>query len=542
MTQSRASKTSRESEDTFLKILAALVVITLSACLHVSLLSYADDDAYIHMRVAKNLWDFGEPYFNRSDPAMASTSPLWVLLISPTALFGGDQALLVAVLNSVLVVIAGMVWSKVFCAFFPEVSRTQRVVAAAVTCLTLLPSSVGLMETPLAMCLVSLGYMGCLKARWWGASCFVAAVFVRPETIVYGLVLCFLLRCVRSRDDRSDAGVADLVIAALFCLALVSLEIHFFGSIVPHTASVKSVVYNLSTADFIRLLCIASYGNLCAQSIIPPVIGLICIGLLVCISKTREISLKNLFEREALFQWIVLLLPALLILMAYAARHVFVFPWYSPLFLVPIHVALLSLFWRKDLTRRLVSITCLVPFVVTSVQVLSGFFSPLYLPFFEAGARARQLRVVGSVLERYAPEAKILAPEVGALGYEFSGPITDAVGLATPRAVKFHPLSVPGQRPTGFHGGVPAAFVAEEAPDFIVGLDALMRDLMLSPQANQYEVIALPPVRGDDYAGLPQGTVFGSANLLILIRRELASDWSVERFSSESIAVKNARL
>jgi hypothetical protein len=65
--------------------------------------------------------------------------------------------------------------------------------------------------------------------------------------------------------------------------------------------------------------------------------------------------------------------------------------------------------------------------------------------------------------------------EAGAPYFNISEPVMASTAprwiiLTSPGSLRFHPLEVSEQRPTGFHGGVPARFIQESLPVVIIGL------------------------------------------------------------------------
>jgi hypothetical protein len=66
------------------------------------------------------------------------------------------------------------------------------------------------------------------------------------------------------------------------------------------------------------------------------------------------------------------------------------------------------------------------------------------------------------------PTARLMTSEIGGLGEGFRGEILDGFGLATPNAIRFHPMRVPEDRVSGDIGAIPLGFVREERPDVVV--------------------------------------------------------------------------
>ena len=493
-----------------------LFLLAVSFSLHLRLVEYADDDAYIHMRIARNLWSAGEPYFNMGEAVMASTSPLWVLISSPAAVGGELQPMLVAVINALLLPLIAVVWSTVYSRVFEPSGRFEHWIAGLLVFFTAAPSSVGLMETPCALLFAGISFLGIFKGRWWGLPSGVAAVFVRPECAVF-CIAAVALKVLRRRVWQLSEMVGSVVVA----MTLLSFQLFHFGSLYPHTARVKEIVYELTGKDFIRFAFISGYGEWAVKTALPLLVAAFFAATVWTILKSTRIVPAHLDAtgsgmRDAL---LVFVLPAVTIFFVYAAKRVFIFPWYAPLFLVPAHLAVLRVLFVRGGSIRVAAALLLMPLAIVSCQIMASLPLPSSAPFFEAGARARHLKRVGSSLAAEFPQAVMMAPEIGGLGFSFSGKIIDSVGLASPEALPFHPLRIPEQRPTGFHGGVPAAFVEQEKPTLIVGLESFMQDFLHSTQSAAYEIRRLLPVEDDDMKAFSTGRIFGSTALIVAVRR-----------------------
>ena len=509
MTSRRSSPRSSSS-----LTLTVVGLLAFSLYLHHHLVPYADDDAYIHMRVARHLWATGEPYFNKGESVMASTSPLWVILTAPASALGEFQPLAVALLNAFVLVGAALSWALLYGQITQQRHSRESSIVALVIFFTLVPSSIGLMETPLALLLVGWGLLGCVRGRVSGLPLLCASTFVRPECVL------FAISGVAWKVAHKRPWRAGEIAWSAMCLGALSwFQVHFFGGLYPNTARAKEIVYDLTGSEFVRLLFIGSYGGWVAKAVIPPVILAACVMAVVITLRQKRFSGDTLIREARTSPVLVIIIPAVVILAVYAWKLVLVFPWYAPLFLVPLHTALVRDLFRVSGQAKLLAMTLLIPWLAMAVCVVIGSRNYAYLPFFESGARARKLRHLGEWLTLEHPGAKVAAPEIGALGFAFPGYIEDSVGLATPAALRFHPLKVPSQRPTGYHGGVPSAFVEQSRPDIVVGLDVFMTDFMNSPVSSRYEMRKVPPVLEEDRARLGSAKVFGADEVIIAIRK-----------------------
>ena len=489
-------------------------LLAFSLYLHYVMVPYADDDAYIHMRIASNLWHTGLPYFNKGEVVMASTSPVWVLLIAPFATLWELQPFGVALLNAFMLVGAALVWSLLY-AHLTHPRHTREVsVAAIVVFFTLLPSSIGLMESPLALLLVGWGLLGIARGTVIGVPLLCASMFARPECVVFAI--CGVVwKIARNRPWNAREIMASVAVL----VSLSWFQFHFFGGLYPHTARAKDLVYSLTGSEFIRLLFIGSYGGWIAKAVVPPVVFAVAVMAVVLTLRQKRISFETLLREARSSSLLVILFPAVVILAVYSVRRVLIFPWYAPLYLVPLHLALVRDAFHVRGRARLLAVTLLIPWFAMALCIVVGSWNFAYLPFFESGARARKLRHLGEWLALEHQSATVAAPEIGALGFPFPGPIEDTVGLASPGALRFHPLKVPSQRPTGYHGGVPAALIEERSPDIVIGLDVFMTDFMNAPVASRYEIRNVSPVLEEDRARLGTAKVFGSETLIIAIRK-----------------------
>jgi hypothetical protein len=310
-----------------------------------------------------------------------------------------------------------------------------------------------------------------------------------------------------------------VVLSAVVIAIFAGFQIHFYDALYPHTARAKEIVYQLTGSEYVRLLSNGSYGDWIAKTLLPSVVVVVVVLSIVATLRLKRFSPTTMLQSVKNNPLLIVLLPAVGILVAYSFKRVLVFPWYAPLFLVPIHLALLWAATHAAPRLRRIAFALLVPFIAMSAELVWGNKDFGCLPFFEAGARARKLKHIGEWLALEHPHSKVLAPEIGALGFAFPGTVEDAVGLASPKALQFHPLKVPEQRPTGFHGGVPALLVERDRPDVIVALDIFMTDFLKSKISESYDIRRVPPLLDEDRARLGDGKVFGGEHLLIAVRK-----------------------
>jgi hypothetical protein len=140
---------------------------------------------------------------------------------------------------------------------------------------------------------------------------------------------------------------------------------------------------------------------------------------------------------------------------------------------------------------------------------------------FEPGSRVKSYLRVGRLLYEAYPNSTLLSSEIGGLGYTFQGHMLDGAGLASPEALRFHPMKVPEERARGDLGCIPAGYVAQTLPDLIVSYDHFATALLSSRIAEQYNTILIPAYLPQDAPYARQDTIWGDRFLRIYIRRGL---------------------
>jgi len=132
--------------------------------------------------------------------------------------------------------------------------------------------------------------------------------------------------------------------------------------------------------------------------------------------------------------------------------------------------------------------------------------------------RERVYLVAGERLRRLVRENDVVAaPEIGALGYTCDCTILDTVGLVTPEALVFYPLS---SDLLVINNAIPPALIRHLKPSFVASLDVFMlRSALRDPVFTRtYEVMFSLPA-----------TSFGSRQFLTYRRRAEATTLPVNQ-------------
>jgi hypothetical protein len=217
------------------------------------------------------------------------------------------------------------------------------------------------------------------------------------------------------------------------------------------------------------------------------------------------------------------------ILAVYVASRGLVFPWYAPLYVVPLALGLTLAAGRSGRRALLAAwvVAGLAPFAAD--LAVSGYAvaasQPSAYRYFAVNARVRQYRAIAESLSRAYPGARLLTSEVGGLGAGFDGPLLDGAGLITPEALAYHPMRVPEQRSSGLYGAIPAEYVRAVRPELIVSMDVFAEEWMRADWTRDYRLYRRPLYVEEDLAAGAPATLWGSAATNVWVRRDLPP-WS----------------
>jgi len=491
-----------------------VMLTLLTAVLHARFYPYAEDDAYIHFRIARNLLEYGYPYFNLEEPLNVSTSLLWDFILCPILPFGFGA---IAGLNAFITVISVFVWVTLTNVLFRFESFVERAIVGLSVWCSLLLSSLALMETPLAFLCLGGAWLLVENRKVAWSFCAALAILLRPEMILFSVIV--LIRRVLQRERlRALEVLGGLTPLILYVI----VAWHYFGTIVPHTIAVKHQVYRIPIDLFPRLAMYAAFGKWVGDWLIPPVV-IISFFLAILLILRAKRPTFNLIHPS---RWPIatfFVLPPIVVLGTYALSGVPVFVWYAPLFTLTLSIVAATTVTRGIVPSRVLSGLILAPLFSVGLLCLVGVVHLSWYPLFESGARVRQYLHVGSMLEASFPHARILTSEIGGLGFSFGGTIVDGVGLATKEALQFHPLKVPEQRPAEYLGAIPAGLVELTHPDLIVSLPAFLRDCKRAGVLDRYHRITVPPVIEKDHLEFGIDHVWGNHELEIYIDPNLGN-------------------
>lgn len=474
---------------------------TLILLYHFAVTRYINDDGFIHARIARNLVEHGQGFYTLGIQANASSSPLYTLLIALLFWIFGSQIIVMQCWNAVATTALGcFVWRTA------SGSALWRATLATLTILVVLPSSADLMEIPTALSLFVLGLQGVEKTPKRALFLFCLATLTRPE-----FVIAIFAHSLWSLSRRTiSAGMLVSICVAVAAPALSWLYLHY-GSLVPHSVQAKAVIYSISTVTFWRSVSEAMFGS--------PQRMWMGLGASLLLASFCAVYFRKLLHGPTF----VALITLLLVVVGYRSRLVLFFPWYAPLVVVPLYLVLARL-----LSEARYAATAYITFLIATLPVVIPFASELRDLLQERsdslamkqGARVLSYRLLGNALQGEFASASVLLSEIGGFGWEFHGTVLDGAGLATPAALRFHPMAVPEERSSGSIGGVPFDFIEESKPDFLIAYPQFIKRFVGSHQAKdsycKYELQVYPR---SERSRMKSSALWGNRLLLLYAKR-----------------------
>ena len=503
-------------------ILVATSMICLSIDYRLRIL--AADDSYIHLRIATHLLTTGHGYFNLGEKVMVTSSPVWTVLLGISAWLCHGFPAALALEAASMGLACTMSFLLVSRNLHLDTLRTiaLSLIPTAAVFLILLQSTIQQMESTLAVGLVLAAiYLFDLGSAWW-LSLLVLAGFTRYEYFAV-LVVLVSVALLTKRLKPAPAVIAAVVFSVIAVYLL-----YQYGTLVPNTLRAKAAVYVGSYAQ--------TAGSLGLGVEKPLAVLRTCLLLATLIALATSKLDRRLIVPGAMVS------AGALLDLCYVLRKTMIFPWYRPLAstLIVLGLILSAPLFEGRGWRRYIAIVALLAFMdpMTSGRELAAY--ALDNASFDSAdkfdIRTVEYLSVGHSIYQECPTARLMSSEIGGLGEGFEGEILDAVGLATPAAIKYHPMRVPDERSSGDLGEIPTGFVNETHPDVIVSYDEFAESLLKNPDRSTYNEFVYPPLPA---AEMPHYSDWSKHRLYILVAKSgLCSSTALDARVRQSLLLR----
>jgi len=495
-----------------------LILLFLISFFHIRLRDYAFDDAYIHFRVARNFVETGYPYYNANDILKVSTNTAWMLLLtliySSLQLFHLQESLplFVSILNTLCTFFCLLIYLKLVEKIVEKnVSFTQKSIFFISFTGLLLPSSIGLMETPISLLVFGLGLILITSQKPIGGLFIGISIYFRIEMVIPALIAFLFLLLKKQLNWK------PILWGLMGVLPFLVFDLYYFGTIIPQSIIAKPVVYDLKRSQTLSTILFTSIPptNLFDSTALNAIIFVVLIILVFyTLIKRKCINLEC-----TLFFWGW----GVSIITFYLVGKAFVFEWYQALYTIPLFLSCFILYEKTKI--KVIKIHLIVFSIILSTGLFSTLLASLghyqRYSYFVGGSRVKTYLNVGKILYAEYPDSDLLTSEIGGLGYSFQGEIIDAAGLATDQALVFHPMLVPQERSSEGIGGIPPAFVHQVKPDLIVSYEHFIEALLKDNILDEYSEILVPAFLPEDERFSEGRTIWGSKYLRIYVRKGL---------------------
>jgi hypothetical protein len=464
------------------------------------LVSMAGDDAFIHRRIAFNYLHFGKPYFNVDQRVMATSSPLWTVLITAASA-------ILPVANPVpflewFFLLAGASGAYLLLRDGAETSNWLSLALPSfgffLICISELTCAIDQMETPCAIALMLFGLLGVFRKKSWGMALLLLACFTRYECSLLFVATAGWL-AFRRQWTRT---------AALACLSVFAIGVGWmlveFHTVIPNTMIAKSRLYRLSWRDTLSF-------TITSKDIFLEYLEL---GLIWWLN--RRDRCHPIVTAAALLIGFGILLN-----IAYISQRALIFGWYLPLIFCPICVGILLMADSKHLRGALPAVvlgfTLILPFFHRAVMLVhaANYGITQNYPDYFFPARVHEYERIGAALYSTCPSGILMTSEIGGLGWTFHGKILDGAGLASPEAIKYHPMPVPQERSSGGNGEIPPGFVRERHPDLIVSYEGLGESAIPAARALGYVDYTYPALLPQEIGTLSASLASNAVHVMV---------------------------
>lgn len=404
------------------------------------------DDAYITMRVARNLATGAGMVFNPGEHVQASSSPLWLLIMAACWGLWGEGALLagrlIGALGDSLVPLA--LGSLIGGAgLLPESAKnagaSRQVLNMAAIGAGLIyavfPTSASItargLETGMYTALIAFAFAALGRNRYHWATTFGAlAAFTRPDG---ALVLGVVLAGIWIADKRMPWR--DILLAVAILMPYLLFAFVYFGTPIPQTVIAKAVLQRSAAEQWEEFLKRFFFG-------VPQLV----FGLMALAGWIQ--SWRSRVQTRPLLIWAALYVASFSTLASW-------WPWYLPPFVI---VYCLGLGFAVVLLARCVNAVCsLLPVRVAAALGVVCVCAPLVFRLGENMQQARMdERVAGTLLrnvarqlqERMQPGEVAMIEPLGMVAFYSHRRFYDYPGLAAPAvtaAIKRLGRRIPGK-------------------------------------------------------------------------------------------------
>jgi len=498
-----------------------LVGLLAWVALHAALVPYLVEDSYIHFRVAENLVETGNPYFNTGEAVKTSSSTPWTWLLALLFWFSPRNLSLLAVFSALVSAAGAAAWLVLLRSTASRKLLWWEALIALVAYLSVVQSaSIATMETGLALAFATAGLAAFVQRKPWAFCLLGLAAATRLE---FGALL--VSSAVVTLATRAMPYRACLLWALAGSMPSALFDLIQYHTLVPQAALAKPIIHRLSwVGSFSLLLPEAILAEFYYHALVYAAYATLYV-LVATLPLLRLTWSRDTVRDPAVQVMAIAAITGLAIAVTYAAARSIIFPWYRPLYFGLLFLpALIGAIRSRKLEPYLWLAAALLPLLYDlGGSVIAACGRPEAARHFLEGARARQTSEVAAELYREYPHATLMTSEIGAVGFGFRGRIQDGAGLASPEALRYYPLPVPAERYDTADAPVPLRYLKDRRPGLVMAVDRHLDAVLSDPVRAEYVHVRRGLYSPSDDARRPSETLLWDSirSLDVLIRRDL---------------------
>ncbi len=324
-------------------VAGSLLTFCLAALLQRRVSDMLFDDAFIHLRVARNLEVHGAAVFNIGERVMTTSSPLWTVVL---ALLGiGTHRWILPYFEAGLLTTCGVLAYLLSRKLLPDSTEKTKPapeavhratlksvllagIAGILTMLIVLPSSIGQMETPLAAALLLGATVSFAHGSSLGLPLLALGACTRLELLP--LLLVAGVTAARNRVSRPSAAVAAGLVLSMLTAVYAQL-----GVVLPNSMRAKAIGYAYHRTDIIHQLFEARFLEVPLSCCLALFCGAVFADQLLARGRCKQTLSMSMGIPLRSGLWGVLAMSE------YVVRGTPIFEWYRPVFLLPVLICLL---------------------------------------------------------------------------------------------------------------------------------------------------------------------------------------------------------
>lgn len=380
-------------------------------------LHYSPDDTYIYMQYARNISGGGGFSFNYGEPSYGITSPLWVLILSVSYLFGLNGFWFAKIFDLICAVCSVIVFCRFAKLIFKDDNPFLASLASSLFILNIwfIRWSFTGMETNLAaLCMILIFYF--YYKQNYALCFFLLGLFflIRPEGIFLFIVILASLFIEKRKSLKQDFKAVSIYIL-MFLIPVIPFLIYakiVFGTIISNTALGKSTL---------------TFGFAIIQAQITEIVKTLAPSSAVEIILSVLAVIYLLKKKQFLNHFALILWPAVL-LVVYIFTDADIISRYF-MIIIPVFT-LLAVKTIEILSKKqfAAGISFFVLILIISQFSFYKFVKP-HTDKFSEGVEECLIPIGKWFSDNTPPGTKILVNDVGAIGYYSNRNIVDAAAL-----------------------------------------------------------------------------------------------------------------